>query len=141
MIKINYFNQYDEAKEYKKIIKKVIKTGYRHLQIKGKQIINIILVDDQEIQRMNKEFRAIDRPTDVLSFDNPGSVEIGDVFISVDKAKQQAIEYGHSFERELAFLTCHGYLHCNQFDHQTKEEEQEMFRLQDEILNKATFKR
>lgn len=142
MLKINYYNQYDDQKCYKDIIKKVLKTGYKFLQINDTVVINIILVNDNEIQKLNKMYRDIDRVTDVLSFENlEEEDELGDVFISIDKAHVQAQEYGHSFERELAFLACHGFLHCNGYDHHTIEEEKEMFSIQEKILELASYKR
>ena len=142
MFKINYINQYDNEKSYKKTIKKALKTAYKFLQIKEKTIINIVLVNDQEIQELNKNYRNLDKPTDVLSFENDDySPEIGDVFISIDKTKEQAQSYNHSFERELAFLTIHGFLHCLGYDHLNEEDELEMFSLQDKILEQAQFRR
>ncbi|HOW38720.1 MAG TPA: rRNA maturation RNase YbeY, partial [Bacillota bacterium] len=83
-----------------------------------------------------------DKPTDVLSFDNAeDDRELGDVFISLDKTREQAAEYGHSFERELGFLACHGFLHCNGYDHQNPEQETTMFALQDTILQKIHLTR
>ncbi|MBU0997407.1 MAG: rRNA maturation RNase YbeY [Firmicutes bacterium] len=142
MLKINIFNQYDDSKEYHKIIKKVIKQAKKDLSIKESKIINVILVTNQEIHDMNLKYRHFDRPTDVLSFDNSdGGKELGDIFISIDKAKEQAIAYGHSLPRELGFLACHGFLHCNGYDHQNPEEEKAMFDLQESILEHASLQR
>ena len=90
-----------------------------------------------------RDYRSVDRPTDVLSFpSNEGDALsavpdgfLGDIAISIDRAKAQAEEYGHSFERELSFLTVHGCLHILGYDHMNDEERQEMFALQDKILN------
>ena len=106
-------------------------------------LFNIILVDNDYIHKLNKEYRGIDRVTDVISFaleDSQGEGKLdfrvlGDIYISVDKAKDQAKEYGHSFLRELSFLTIHGLLHLLGYDHMTKEEEEIMFKKQDELLN------
>ena len=104
---------------------------------------SVILTDDEEVHYLNKTYRNIDRTTDVLSFalnDNgafPGPVNVlGDIFISIPKMKEQAIEYSHSEKRELSFLALHGLLHLLGYDH-TKgpKEEEEMFGLQKEILN------
>lgn len=142
MIKINFFNQYDDQKTYLPVIKKVIKTAYAFLEIKETKTINVILVNNESIHEMNLYYRQIDRPTDVLSFENDDEEDVlGDIFISIDKAKEQALEYGHSFERELAFLSVHGFLHCNGYDHLTKDEEKEMFDLQDQILNLTSYTR
>ena len=104
---------------------------------------SVILTDDEEVHYLNKTYRNIDRTTDVLSFalnDNgafPGPINVlGDIFISIPKMKEQAIEYNHSEKRELSFLALHGLLHLLRYDH-TKgpKEEEEMFGLQKEILN------
>ncbi len=104
--------------------------------------VTIAIVDDAEIRRMNMEYRGIDSPTDVLSFPahegfmllSQPDAFLGDIAISVDRARLQADEYGHSIERELAFLTIHGMLHLLGFDHILKEDEEEMTALQDQIL-------
>ena len=104
---------------------------------------SVILTDDEEVHYLNKTYRNIDRTTDVLSFDLndngafPGPVNVlGDIFISIPKMKEQAIEYSHSEKRELSFLALHGLLHLLGYDH-TKgpKEEEEMFGLQKDILN------
>ncbi len=104
--------------------------------------VTVAIVDDAEIRRMNREYRGIDSPTDVLSFPahegfmllSQPDAFLGDIAISVDRARLQADEYGHSIERELAFLTIHGMLHLLGFDHILKEDEEEMTALQDQIL-------
>jgi probable rRNA maturation factor len=143
MLKINLINEYDQSsKPYKKTIHKAMKIAYKVLSLRKKRIINVILVSSEKIHEINLMYRHIDLPTDVISFENEDSVEeLGDVFISIDKTISQANEYGHSFQRELAFLSVHGFLHCNGFDHLTKEEETEMFSLQDIILEQAKFRR
>ena len=112
-------------------------------------IFSIIFVSEKEIQKINKEYRHIDRVTDVISFafednDNISYNDIrvlGDIYICIPRMKEQAKEYGHSEKRELSFLTVHGLLHLLGYDHQTKEEEKEMFGLQELILNGANIKR
>lgn len=106
-------------------------------------IFDIIFIDDEEMHKLNKEYRGIDRTTDVLSFvlnDNKHIDafinSLGDIFISIPKMKSQAIEYGHSEKRELSFLALHGLLHLLGYDHTLgKKEEEEMFGLQKEILS------
>jgi probable rRNA maturation factor len=143
MLKINLINQYDDfTRLYKKTIRTVMKAGYLALGLNKPAIINVILVTNAEIHRLNNQYRHIDKPTDVISFENnDGMGELGDIFISIDKAKEQAAEYGHSFERELGFLACHGFLHCNGYDHQNGMDEKAMFALQDEILEKIHLTR
>jgi probable rRNA maturation factor len=143
MLKINLINEFDQSsKPYKKTIHKAMKAAYKVLALRKRRIINVILVSNEKIHELNLTYRQIDLPTDVISFENEDSLEeLGDVFISIDKTISQANDYGHSFERELAFLSVHGFLHCNGFDHLTKEEETEMFSLQDIILEQAKFRR
>ncbi len=143
MLKINLFNQYDDSlRPYKKTIVKVLKMASKEINIIGRQIINIILVDNQAIHKMNLDYRQKDYATDVISFENDDSIfELGDVFISIDKAKEQAIAYGHSFERELGFLTVHGFLHCSGYDHMTQKDEEVMINLQNNILKKCHITR
>ncbi len=111
--------------------------------------INIALVDDSEIQRMNREYREVDQPTDVLSFPAWEGYEIytapdgflGDIAISLPKAQEQANTYDHSLARELAFLTVHGTLHLLGYDHVKAEDETEMSALQETILNEMGLNR
>lgn len=110
---------------------------------------NIILVEKEEIQRLNKEYRDIDKVTDVISFaledDDTFHLEgyrvLGDIYICIDRAKEQAEEYRHSFKRELSFLAVHGLLHLLGYDHMTKEEEKVMFSKQEEVLSRYGIKR
>ncbi len=105
-------------------------------------VCSVIIVDNKKIHEINKEYRNIDRETDVISFaleddevinDSPIRV-LGDIYISLDKAKSQAIEYNHSLKRELCFLMTHGFLHLLGYDHMKKEDEDIMFPLQEKIL-------
>ena len=103
---------------------------------------NIIIVDNKRIREINKEYRSIDRETDVISFALEDYQDVilshrmlGDIYISIDKASVQAIEYGHSLKRELSFLAIHGLLHLLGYDHMEKEEEKIMFERQELILN------
>ncbi len=137
------------SKEAGKIIKDVIELTANHLGLKEYTEVDITIVDNTTIHQLNNEYRGIDRATDVLSFamldevegdfisltaDMMPVVHLGDIIISNDKVIEQAKEYGHSYERELGFLTVHGFLHLNGYDHQTPEESSEMFGLQEEIL-------
>ena len=104
-------------------------------------LLNVIFIDDEVMHEMNRNYRGIDRTTDVLSFalnDNKRiDTEInvlGDIYISIDKMKSQALEYGHSEKRELSFLTVHGILHLLGYDHMEKCDEEIMFGLQKKIL-------
>jgi probable rRNA maturation factor len=117
--------------------------------------LSLTFVTNEKIHQINKEYRGVDRPTDVISFALEESVEeeieiigapsmpriLGDIIISIPKAKEQAMEYGHSFMRELGFLAVHGFLHLLGYDHGTKEEEKEMFTKQEKILTQFGLSR
>lgn len=113
-----------------------------------KSIFNVIIVDDHYIHKLNREYRNIDRATDVISFaleDDKSFIDtdfrvLGDIYISIDTAIRQASEYGHSLKREISFLTIHGLLHLLGYDHMKKEEEKVMFGIQELILNEAGIK-
>ncbi|MDI3327708.1 MAG: rRNA maturation RNase YbeY [Alicyclobacillaceae bacterium] len=114
--------------------------------------VSVALVDDLRIRELNRLYRGIDRPTDVLSFamregeDGPAFGEggrelLGDIVISVETALRQAREYGHGLEREVAFLAVHGFLHLLGYDHRTPEEEAVMFARQEAVLAAAGLAR
>lgn len=137
-MKINFYNNTNlVVKGYQKIIKKAL------AREESDENMEIIFVSPEEIQELNKTYRNIDRPTDVLSFPNDDDElrSLGDIFINVEQAFQQADEYGHSIEREIAFLAVHGYLHLVGYDHETPEQEKEMFEVQEEILRVAKIER
>ena len=112
-------------------------------------MFNVIIVDNPKIHEINKEYRGIDRETDVISFalEDDKSFNrtdfriLGDIYISLDRVISQSIEYGHSFKRELFFLALHGLLHLLGYDHMKKEDEVVMFGKQDEILNRYKIER
>lgn len=142
---INFVNQTNEdVSKYQKLIKSVFKQ-FKH----KKDIFSIVFVSEEEIRQINNDYRGIDKVTDVISFallDNEeerefSGDEIGDMFICLDRAREQAQEYGHSIDREVAFLAVHGYLHLCGYDHMTEEEEKIMFSKQEEILRKAGLTR
>ena len=109
----------------------------------GSVIFNVIIVDEKKIHELNREYRNIDRPTDVITFaleDNEDIIYedfrlLGDIYICLEKVYSQAEEYGHSVLRELSFLTIHGFLHLLGYDHMNEEDENVMFKRQEEILN------
>jgi probable rRNA maturation factor len=138
-MRINIVNYFDD-KDYNKILNHVATTALNSLQLQKKEI-NIILVDNKQIQELNKQYRDKDVPTDVLTFPDGNYNNLGDLFISVEKCEEQRIDYGHSFERELGFLLVHGLLHTLGYDHQTKEQEEEMTSLQEKLLHKAKLYR
>ncbi|MGE7215918.1 rRNA maturation RNase YbeY [Priestia koreensis] len=116
--------------------------------------VSVTFVDNERIQEINREYRDKDKPTDVISFAleemGEGELEIigedmprvlGDIIISIPRTKEQAEEYGHSFTRELGFLAVHGFLHLLGYDHETTEDEQEMFSKQRVILDEYGLSR
>lgn len=126
---------------------KVVLEGAKLLGLPENAEVSITFVDDEEIHALNKQYRGVDRPTDVLSFameeDNGEGIDfpnasdtvlLGDIIISLERASAQAQEYGHSFQREVGFLTAHGLLHLTGYDHGTDEEAQNMQELQEKIL-------
>lgn len=127
------------------LIKKVAAAVLVQEHIKDDAEISFTLTDNATIHSLNLKHRGIDRPTDVLSFplidfdyENiesiQGTLYLGDIIISIDKAKEQALEYGHSLERELAFLTAHSMLHLLGYDHMVPQEEKVMFAKQEAVL-------
>lgn len=112
-------------------------------------IFTIIFVTKEEIHELNKQYRGVDRVTDVISFALEDAHDVslsdirvlGDIYICIDRMKEQAIEYNHSETRELSFLTVHGLLHLLGYDHQTKKEEEVMFNLQRKILSDLNINR
>lgn len=143
-MRINFVSHINgDINNYKNIIRDIFK------HVKDSKTFNIIFTTNEEIQEINKNYRGIDKVTDVISFallDNDLSNynaedELGDIFICVPRAIEQASEYGHSVEREIGFLAVHGYLHLSGYDHMTKEDEEVMFALQEKILERAGLKR
>lgn len=144
MIEINNLTneklkEIDELNEYTKYLIEYMKIDAS---------FSVIIIDNERIHEINKTYRGIDRPTDVISFaleeDENYEVKerlLGDIYISIDKVYEQAKEYNHSIKRELFFLVTHGFLHLLGYDHMTPEEEKEMFSLQEEILDSYGVKR
>ena len=134
------------------LVRRAVGQALKYEKVDFDAELSVTFVDNGEIKRLNSEYRNIDRETDVLSFPlyESGEIEIedgeraalGDVVISLEKAEAQAKEYGHSFEREVAFLTVHSVLHLLGYDHELSEEdEKEMFGRQEEILKKMKLGR
>lgn len=150
MIKFNIEGTIDILSDLspEKIIKKIVKAVAKHEKVRGLHYVSFIIVNNDEIRKINKGYRNIDRETDVITFalidgeeENIIPEELGDIFISYEKVISQANEYGHSVLREFAFLVTHGMLHILGYDHQTKEDEELMFGIQEEILNKLKIYR
>ena len=157
------------ASGQEKLLHEVIEAAAKYLNLPEGIELDLSIVSNEEIQVLNRDYRGLDKPTDVLSFaltevsseydvdfahldltDEAEETEdleetefqdeeaipqhLGDIIISYPRAQEQAQDYGHSLDRELAFLAVHGFLHLNGYDHQTEEEAQEMFRIQEEVL-------
>ena len=150
-MKINFINFKHFCLKNK--IKKIFDKAVEELNFGGFSV-NVKICNREEIQNLNKKFRNIDKETDVLSFPNlnfvdkkidnkalseeldqeTGLVSLGDIVICKEIAKSQAKEYGHSYKRELCFLALHGLLHLIGYDHEIKEEEEEMMAKAESIL-------
>lgn len=144
MNNIGIFNESGKEIEELKEIEKVLEKAIELEQVNHVEF-NIIIVDNDKIHQINKEYRHIDAPTDVISFaleDNSDFPQIeyrilGDIYISLDKVYEQSASYGHSVLRELAFLSVHGFLHLLGYDHMNLEDEKKMFSRQELILNEV----
>ena len=130
-----------ELEEERRELKKLLNFALKRENLENVEF-NIIFVDKDTIHNMNKTYRNVDRVTDVISFalEDNKTIELdhrllGDIYICIDKAKEQAEEYGHSFKRELSFLAVHGLLHLLGYDHMEEEEEKVMFQKQEDILS------
>ncbi len=149
MNEFEIFNQTDRDIPELETVKSVL----QHAVVKEKLenvIFNVIIVDNDYIHELNKNYRNIDRETDVITFaleDEKDMVApvgervLGDIYISIDKAISQAEEYGHSLLRELSFLAVHGFYHLLGYDHMTEEEEKVMFSKQEEVLHECEIER
>ena len=143
MNKIEIFNETNEEIKELETVEKVL---YSAMDKEGLEdtSFNLIIVDNEYIHELNKNYRGIDRETDVITFalEDEDSLVVGDnerilgdIYISIDRARSQAVDYGHSFLRELSFLAVHGFYHLLGYDHQTEEEEKIMFGKQEEVLS------
>ena len=145
---VEIFNETDREIKELKVLKNYIKYVVKKLELE-KCEFNIIIVDNERIHEINKEYRNVDRETDVISFamEDEKDIEyddfrlLGDIYISIDKVISQANEYGHSKLREICFLATHGILHLLGYDHMEKADEEKMFKLQNELLDGYNIKR
>jgi len=147
MNKFEIFNETDEELDLDEE-RKVLDYALKFEGVKDAEF-NVIFVGSDTIRNINREYRGIDKVTDVISFALEDNEEmnfefgrlLGDIYICVERMKEQAIEYGHSLMREQAFLSVHGLLHLLGYDHMTKEEEKVMFTKQELILDGYGLKR
>ena len=147
----------EENKDYENIVQKVVQQCFKEENLENSKLyISIILTTPEHIHEINKQYRNVDKETDVLSFPMFEKEELdemiknqnfehedvlGDIIISIDKVKRQAEEYGHSFKREFSYMIVHGFYHLMGYDH-IKEEDKVFMRPKEEnILNKLGIKR
>ena len=150
------FREIEENKDYEKIINTVLEECFKTENLTDLNVyMSIILTIPEEIRRINTEFRNIDKETDVLSFPMIEKEELqniseyigeipevlGDIVVSIERVKQQAEEYGHSFERELSYMIVHGFYHIMGEDHIEEDDKIQMRAKEENILNKLNIKR
>jgi len=150
------FLDIDENKSYLELIEKVIGQAFNIEEINKLNLyINIILTDPENIRKANKEYRNIDKETDVLSFPmfekeeieeiliNGNDIQdiLGDIIISIPRVEEQAKEYGHSFEREFAYMLIHGFYHLMGYDHMEEEDKKQMRKKEELVLDKLNINR
>ena len=147
----------DEKEEYKEVIEKVLSQCFKEEKLEDSKLcVTVTLTTPKTIQEINKQYRNIDRATDVLSFpmfekdeldkkiqenDFENEDILGDIVVSVDKVKEQAIEYGHSFERELSYMIVHGFYHLMGYDHIEEDDKKIMRKKEETILEKLCISR
>ena len=157
MYEITYLNIEKGKEDWERIVEKVLKKCFEEEGlIDSKLIMTITFTTPEEIRKINKKYRKIDRATDVLSFPRFEKAELdekiknkdflyedvlGDVIISIDKVKEQAEEYGHSFERELSYMLVHGFYHLMGYDHIGEEDKKIMRPKEEKILNELKITR
>ena len=149
MNNVELFNQTEkEIKELDTVLK-VLDSALKKENLDNVSF-NLIIVDNEYIHELNRDYRNIDRETDVITFalEDEDSIilpnderVLGDIYISIDKAESQALEYGHSLLRELSFLAVHGFYHLLGYDHMRPEDEKVMFKKQEEVLEEYGISR
>ena len=141
------FNTTDEKIDFSEV-DSVIKFACKHLNIEN-PLLNIVIVDNEKIREINKEYRNKDAVTDVISFAFEEVKDVnyedirflGEIYISYERCKEQAKDYGHSVRREFCYLAVHGLLHLLGYDHMTEEDKKVMRALEEEILNEYDITR
>ena len=151
------YKDIEEVDEYEETVKKVLDECFEEEKIEeSKLYITVTFTSPENIQKINKEYRNIDKATDVLSFPMFEKKELenkiqekdflhedilGDIVISIEKVKEQAKEYGHSFERELSYMLVHGFYHLMGYDHIEEEDKKEMRKKEEKVLEKLKIVR
>lgn len=142
----------EERESLTDLLNQAVQEAIRQSEGPEEAEVSIVLSNDERIHELNLEYRGVDRPTDVLSFALQEEAEeepdivieddmLGDILISVERAREQAKEYGHSFERELIYLAVHGTLHLLGFDHEEETEKQEMRSKEEEVMSELKLER
>ena len=149
MNKVELFNQTEKEITELDTVLKVLESALKKENLDNVSF-NLIIVDNEYIHELNRDYRNIDRETDVITFalEDEDSIilpsderVLGDIYISIDKAESQALEYGHSLLRELSFLAVHGFYHLLGYDHMRPEDEKVMFKKQEEVLEEYGISR
>ncbi|USK58842.1 rRNA maturation RNase YbeY [Peribacillus asahii] len=154
-LELDFIDETNEiSEEVQKLVESVLQFAAEKEDIEEGTELSVTFVDNARIQEINKEYRDKDAATDVISFalEEMGEEEIeiigadmprvlGDIIISIERTKEQAEEYGHSFDRELGFLALHGFLHLLGYDHMTESDERVMFTKQKDILDEYGLSR
>ena len=147
------FLEIEENEKYEEYIKHIVNECFKEEKLDKKNLyINIVLTNPKNIRQINKEQRGIDKETDVLSFPMFEKTEIskikdnqldifGDIVISIERVRNQAEEYGHSFERDLAYMVVHGFYHLMGYDHMEEQDKVKMREREENILNKLEIRR
>ncbi|MFD9627813.1 rRNA maturation RNase YbeY [Peribacillus muralis] len=155
ILEIDLMDETNEVtEEAQQLVASILQFAAKKEKLEDNTELSVTFVDNDRIREINKEYRHKDAATDVISFAleemGEGEMEIvgagvprmlGDIIISIERTKEQAEEYGHSFDRELGFLALHGFLHLLGFDHMNDEEEKVMFTKQKEILEEYGLSR
>jgi len=150
LAEINYLD-IEQNIEYENLLNKVLQTCFIEEELENKNLyVNIVLTNPENIRKINKEYRNIDKETDVLSFPMFEKEELsnikkcaedilGDIVISIQRVKEQATEFGHSFERELAYMAVHGFYHLMGYDHIEESDKKIMRQKEENILQKLNI--
>lgn len=129
--------------EIEKIVEKSIEAALKEIDFTDDYEVSVSFVGDEEIHELNRDYRGVDRTTDVLSFpmDDEFTNMLGDIVININKVIEQAKEYGHSEKREISYLTVHSTLHLMGFDHEEEEDKKEMRAVEDRVMENLEISR
>lgn len=129
--------------EIENIVEKSIEAALKEIEFTDDYEVSVSFVGDEEIHELNRDYRGVDRTTDVLSFpmDDEFTNMLGDIVININKVIEQAKEYGHSEKREISYLTVHSTLHLMGFDHEEEEDKKEMRAVEDRVMEKLEISR